>query len=248
MSHFTIAAAQIPSVRGNVAANAAAHADAIAAAAAHGVSVLVFPELSLIGYEPDLGASLVLRADDARLTSLRDLVIHHQITAIVGAPVANGRGKPAIGAFVLTPGGEMRMYRKMHLGGHEPEYFSPGDTPLSHDVNGHRIGVSICADSSQPSHARAYSDLGAGIYAAGVFLTAEWYETDAPRLQRFATEFALLTVMANQGASTGTYASVGRSAVWAPGGGLLVQADGVNSALVMATHANNGWQGTVVRM
>src|SRR5262249_42743510 len=56
MSEFKIAAAQFASVRGDLAGNILTHAAAIAAAADQRVSVLVFPELSLIGYEPDLAA------------------------------------------------------------------------------------------------------------------------------------------------------------------------------------------------
>jgi len=81
-----------------------------------------------------------------------------------------------------------------------------------------------------------------------VFLTREWYVDDAPRLQKYATKFGMLAVMANQGASTGTYESAGKSAIWAPGGHLLVQADGVERALLTATLAKSGWQGNLVRM
>lgn len=56
MPDFRIAAAQIPSRRGDIDANLATHATAMAAASRHGVSVLVFPELSLTGYEPTLAA------------------------------------------------------------------------------------------------------------------------------------------------------------------------------------------------
>jgi predicted amidohydrolase len=50
MPPFKIAAAQIPSIRGDVAANISAHEDAIRAASAHAVSMVVFPELSLTGW------------------------------------------------------------------------------------------------------------------------------------------------------------------------------------------------------
>lgn len=248
MRDFTIAAAQIASVRGNVPVNLAAHLDAVSAAASCEVSALVFPELSLTGYEPDLAASLAFAAEDARLLSLRGLAVQHQITLIVGAPMRNGVDKPAIGAFILTPTGEIRTYLKMHLGGSEIAYFSPGDGPVAHDVDGQRLGISICADSSRRTHAQTYSQLGAQIYAGGVFLTAEWYVEDAPRLQKYAAEFGMLAVMANQGKSIGTYESVGKSAVWAPGGELLVQAEGVESVLVMATLRKTGWQGNLVRV
>ena len=45
-----IAAAQAPSVAGDIAANIAIHLRFIAAAQAEGVQLLVFPELSLCGY------------------------------------------------------------------------------------------------------------------------------------------------------------------------------------------------------
>ena len=47
MPDFRIAAAQVPSVRGDIDANIATHAATMSAAAKHAVSVLVFPELSL---------------------------------------------------------------------------------------------------------------------------------------------------------------------------------------------------------
>ena len=245
---FTIAAAQISSVRGDVSRNLAAHADAVVAAASHRVSALVFPELSLTGYEPDLAAPLAFSLDDARVASLRRLAVEHRIALTVGAPVRTAADKPAIGAFILTPDGDVRTYLKMHLGKSEVAYFSHGETPFTLDVDGHRLGLSICADSSRESHAQAYRDLGAQIYAAGVFLTGEWYQEDAPRLQKYAATFGLLSVMANQGASAGTYESIGRSAIWAPGGNLLVQADGVENALVTATLGKTGWQGNLIRL
>jgi predicted amidohydrolase len=246
MFDFTIAAAQIPSVRGDVSANLAAHDAAVSAAAASEASIVIFPELSLTGYEPDIAAALAFTVDDERLNPLRRLAERHQITLVVGAPVRSGSDKPAIGAFVITPAGEVKTYLKMYLGTSEAPHFSHGDTPFVLDIKGQRIGLAICADSSRLSHPRTYTDLGAKTYAAGVFLTAEWYATDVPRLQKYAEEFGLLTLMANQGASSGTYESVGKSAAWAPGGKLLVQAEGVETVLVTATLRKSGWQGDIV--
>ena len=237
-----IAAAQIACIRGDLAANVARHEAAINAAAAAGVSVVVFPELSLTGYEPDIAASLAFTDDDVRLEPLRRLVLAHRLMTMIGAPIRTD-DKPAIGTFLFGPGATRRMYCKMHLGSSEVPFFSPGTVPVVLEVESHRIGVSICADSSQRSHAETYYRLGARIYAAGVFLTDEWYLTDAPRLQKFAADFDMLTVMANQAASIGTHRSVGRSAVWSPGGSLLAQAEGTEEVLVVATDVNGVWEG-----
>jgi predicted amidohydrolase len=66
MSEFKIAAAQVASVRGDLAGNIQTHAAAVASAALRRISVLVFPELSLTGYEPDLAADLAITQEDER--------------------------------------------------------------------------------------------------------------------------------------------------------------------------------------
>jgi predicted amidohydrolase len=248
MRLFKIAAAQVPSVRGDVEKNIATHAAAIMAAAKHDVAVLVFPELSLTGYEPDLAAELAITPADSRLTPLMELARQHRIETVIGAPLHNGADKPALGAILFTAGGETRTYRKMHLGGSEPMYFTPGDAPLALAVSGHTVGLAICADSSQPSHPQTYAEMGADIYAAGVFLNAEWYASDAPRLAHYAERYQMLTLMANHGASVGTHTSVGRSAAWAPGGALLAQAEGAETALLIATSDKGAWRGEVIRV
>jgi len=247
-SGFVIAAAQVASVRGDIDANVATHAAAIEAAASHGVTVLVFPELSLTGYEPDLAEELAITATDSRLAPLQGLARRHDLDVIVGAPLLNGTGKPTLGAILFTPDGATRCYSKMHLGSRERTSFSAGGEPLAFTSRGRTIGIAICADASQPSHPQAYADSGSSIYAAGVFLNAEWYLTDMPRLAAYAARYRMLVVMANHAASAGTHRSVGRSAAWTPDGTLLVQADGAESCLVIAASGREGWSGEVARV
>jgi predicted amidohydrolase len=248
MSDFKIAAAQIPSVRGDIAKNIVTHAAAITAAAKKGISVLVFPELSLIGYEPDLAAELAITARDERLAPLAALAEQHQMAVIVGASLFNTGSKPGLGAILIAADGSTRTYAKMHLGGSEPTYFVPGEAPLAFASHGQTIGLAICADSSKPTHPQAYADGGSTVYAAGVFLNAEWYATDSPRLAGYASRFRMLVVMANHAGSVGTYVSVGKSAVWGPGGTLLAEVVDTASCLVIATRSREAWRGEVVRI
>ena len=167
---------------------------------------------------------------------------------IVGAPLHNGTAKPALGAILIDPSGGTTSYCKMHLGSSEGAFFVAGDTPLSFTVSWHTVGVAICADTSQTTHPQTYAARGATIYAAGVFLNAEWYATDTPRFKDYALTHRMLIVMANHGASVGKYVSVGKSAVWAPGGALLAQAEGGERALVIGTSTDEGWRGHVARI
>lgn len=247
-SGFKIAAAQVASVCGDIERNIGTHAAAIEAAARCGVSVLVFPELSLTGYEPDLAAELAITPMDNRLLRLIDLARLHRIEVIVGAPLQRGATKPALGAIVISASGSPNTYRKMHLGDSERTYFTHGDAPLAISVSGHTVGLAICADSSQPGHPQTYANLGADIYAASVFLNAEWYATDVSRLADYAARYKMLTVMANHADSAGTLSSVGKSAIWKPDGALLAQTDGTESALLVATDDNAIWRGEVIRI
>ncbi|HLF11669.1 MAG TPA: carbon-nitrogen hydrolase family protein [Gammaproteobacteria bacterium] len=248
MVDFKIAAVQVASVRGDIDGNIATHAAAMTAAAGRGISLLVFPELSLTGYELDLAADLAITGTDRKLEPLRALARRHSMDIVVGAPLRDGAEKPKLGAIVIRSSGASEAYHKMHLGGDEPSYFVPGNEPLLLAVGGYKVGIAICADSSRATHPESYATSGAKIYAAGVFLTAEWYETDVPRLAKYAESYEMLTVMANHAASVGSYESVGKSAVWAPKGELLVQAVGTESALLIASSTNGTWQGEVVAL
>ena len=168
---------------------------------------MVFPELSLIGYEPDLAAETAISGQ--RLAPLAALAHQHQMAVVVGASLRTAGAKPGLGAILFAANGSMRTYAKMHLGVTEPTYFAPGGEPLSFTADGQTIGLAICADASKASHPQAYADGGSAVYAAGVFLNAEWYAT-APRLAEYASRFRMLIVMANHADSVGTHVSVGK--------------------------------------
>jgi predicted amidohydrolase len=246
MVQFKIAAAQIPSIRDNLDGNLEQHLEAIAAAARRDVSVLVFPELSLMGYEPELAKAFEMSAADPRLQPIAELAQRHQMQVVAGAAIANNLAKPYLGAFVFDENGAVRTYAKMHLGGNESEFFNSGSSLMSIESHGQSIGLSICADSSRRSHPAAYSSMGMSVYAASVFLNAEWYAADSPRFARHAAEFHMLVLMANHAASIGTLCSVGKSAVWAPDGSLIACATGTETALVIATRTLETWMGEVV--
>ncbi len=167
---FKIAAAQIPSVRGDIERNISNHLRAIDLAAVHGISVLIFPELSLMGYEPELAAVCQLASTDQRLIQVADRAKLHRMTIVLGSSIPSGFTKPYLGSIVFQNDGTHQTYAKMHLGGNESSYFSPGMQRLTLESQGHSIGLAICADSANRLHAQHYADDRANIYAASVFL------------------------------------------------------------------------------
>ena len=207
---FKVAAAQVASVRGDIEANVATHAAAIQAAGERHVSVLVFPELSLTGYELDLARESIVSERDSRLSPLIASLGNIK-WRLLSAPLPNVAEKPAIGAIVIAASGSTRTYRKMHLGGSEPNYFDAGDAPLALIVREHTVGIAICADSSRDTHPKAHR-AGRDRLCNGRLSQCRMYVTDVPRLAEYAARYRMLVVMANHAASLGTYTSVGRSA------------------------------------
>ena len=121
---LVIAVAQPPCVPLDVAANAVTHAAAVRSARAR---VVVFPELSLTGYELDGPAITV---DDPRLRPIVEACAEAGSLALVGAPVQDDDDARTYIAMLAVDGsGVTVVYRKMWLGGAEPGRFSPGDRP-----------------------------------------------------------------------------------------------------------------------
>ena len=117
---LVIAVAQPPCVSLDVAANAVTHAATVRSARAR---VVVFPELSLTGYELDAPAIAV---DDPRLTPIVDACAEAGSLALVGAPFQDDAGLTYIAVLAIDGSGATVAYRKMWLGGAEPARFSPG--------------------------------------------------------------------------------------------------------------------------
>jgi predicted amidohydrolase/LPS sulfotransferase NodH len=246
MPSFTIAAAQTSSVKGDIAANVQIHTDFVRIAAEHDVDVIVFPELSLTGYEPELAGDLILAPEDKRLHRLHELSRRLDLTIIAGAPVESGLEKPHIGALIFSPG-QSFIYAKNHLHGGEEMFFSPGDQTCVLNIKGRQVGLAICADTNHPDHARDAADHGASIYAAGVLLNENAYASDTALLQTYASKHGMLVVMANYSKHTGGWTPAGKSAIWDEEGQQVTKADGTENALVLATRHAEGWRGRVIK-
>ncbi|PRX51269.1 putative amidohydrolase [Prauserella shujinwangii] len=228
---LTVAAAQPPGAGHAVAANAVAHADAVRAAAAR---VVVFPELSLTGYELDAEP---VSPDDPRLAPLVDACRDTGTCALAGAPVSGDGGRPSIGMLAVDGSGAAVVYRKAWLGGAEPERFAPGPGPAVHEVGGWRLGLAICKDTGVDRHAADTAALGMDVYVAGVVEAEADTAVLARRARRVATGYGVGVVLASWAGPTGGGfdRTAGRSGIWRPGGDLAARAGREPGAVVRAT-------------
>ncbi|KJZ40086.1 MULTISPECIES: carbon-nitrogen hydrolase family protein [Pseudomonas] len=247
MTPLTIAAAQSISVAGDLAANIVWHQRFMQVAAEQGVQLLVFPELSLTGYERGLAADLAVVPDAKELQPLRDFAREVGVTSVVGMPIRLSDDSPVlIGALVLGADGSLGVYSKQHLHPGEEVAFAPGNGGSMLNIGGDTVALAVCADFSHASHAAAAAQQGADLYAAGVLITESGYAPDSALLKGYAGTHSMTVLMANHGGATGGWESAGRSAIWAPDGSLIVAASSTGSVMVVARRDAGGWKGSVV--
>lgn len=249
MSSLRIAAAQSVSVAGDVAANVAEHCHFIAEAAARGVHLLVFPELSLCGYELPLMGACCLQPEDEVLAPIRALACDKGMAVVVGAPIRSTPNHVHIGAITFHPNGDASIYCKQYLHAGEERFATAGTQPCgTYPVGGEAVALAICADTAHEQHPQAAAAVGASVYLASVLVSDAGYATDAGHLQRYAERYRMATLMANHGGPTGGYVSAGKSAFWSAQGRLVVTAPGVGRCLVMASRHADAWDGEVHRI
>jgi len=147
-----IALAQINPVVGDITGNERLIREGLVTARDAGAQLVLFPELAVTGYPPE---DLLLKEHflrDARAALDAIATEARGIVAIVGAPertedVANA-------AWVLADGAVQAVYRKNRLPNYgvfdEVRYFQAGDGGALIEVDGVKVGLTVCEDIWAP--------------------------------------------------------------------------------------------------
>ena len=147
-----IAAAQIDPVIGDVEGNLQRIDRAAADAAAAGATVMITPEMALLGYPP---RDLVLRQGVAEACerAAAELARRHPgMLLLVGLPRrVERRGRRLANALAVCRGGRVEGFHDKRLLPtydvfDEDRWFAPGDQATVVDHGGERLGVLLCED------------------------------------------------------------------------------------------------------
>ena len=211
MTRRSIAVAQTQPFRGDVNANLSEHVRLTALAVSEGAEVVVFPELSLTGYELGLASELAFSEHDPRLERLADAAASGSVTIIAGAPVRL-EGRLHIAAFILHPDRTSTVYTKHHLGAFgesarvegvvppaEATAFEPGDRNPLLRLGDSTAAIGVCADIGRPSHPRQAAARGATVYLASMFVIPSDFEGDSVKLRGYAAQYSMAVALANFG-------------------------------------------------
>ena len=236
------AAAQCIVRAGDIQENIRRHLLFMKSAHGFGVRFLLFPELSLTGYELELAQKLAQPMDTALITSLREYACEANMTTVVGLPLQSDNGaRPCIAAFVLHADGDLTIYTKQHLHAGEADYFSPGQGGDLLGIDGIPTALCICADFSEASHVASAAQKGAQLYAASVLIGDSGYGTDAAILKTYAHKHRMAVLMANHGGPTGGWPAAGRSCFWNEDGQVIATTSGPGDQLLIVSSDNGVW-------
>jgi NAD+ synthase (glutamine-hydrolysing) len=147
-----LALAQMNAVVGDIDGNERRIAETIAEAREAGAQLVLFPECAVVGYPAE---DLLLKEHFLRdaAAAVERLAAHADgIVALVGFPERHYDVYNS--AAVLADGRVQAVYRKMHLPNYgvfdEVRYFQAGTQPAVIEIDGVRVGLTICEDVWQP--------------------------------------------------------------------------------------------------
>lgn len=211
-----IGLAQIRSVTGEVEANVAHHIRVAKAAVTAGAELVVFPELSLTNYEPEVATALPLGLDDERLRPLRDLAEETSVRLAVGAPVST-TALPAIAMIILDPERDPTVIGKGYLHEDERQWFSEwaGSSVWEGRI---RVGMAICYEISVDEHLATLQAAGPDLYLASVAKTPKGMEAARRSLSDNAKRLGVPGLLVNSVGSCEGVLAGGGSCICAPDG------------------------------
>lgn len=227
-----IAVAQSRPVRGDIEANIQNHLQLIRKAITYSAGFILFPELSLTGYEPKQAAQLALGTDDPRLTVFQNLADQNQVIIAVGAPTPQPTGI-CISMLIFQPGKAVSVYSKQYLHEDETPYFVPGPKAALFIGDDPKMAPAICYELSIQDHIDMAVKEKARIYLCSVAKTSSGLAAARDRLGRLAAEYGIVTVLANFIGDTEEGLCPGGSALWNEQGWMVQEISEPEEGLIL---------------
>ncbi|MFE4635752.1 carbon-nitrogen hydrolase family protein [Streptomyces sp. NPDC056773] len=231
-----IAAAQLSCVPADLSANAVRAAALAVRAREEGAGLVVFPELTLTGYELDaIGADPGLwlaDAEDPRLDPVRSA----GIATAVNVALRTDGPRPVIATLVHdADGAHVTTYAKQHLFQQEREVFAAGTVPGRFELGGIGFSLGICFDNHFADVPGAGAAAGCRVHlASSLYGTGDGIAERAAVHSGIARDFGMYVALANHVGPAGAWTGCGGAAVWAPGGALLAEADAHTPSVAVA--------------
>jgi predicted amidohydrolase len=219
-----ICVAQTRPVTGDIQQNIVRHKEFINRATSFGADMIIFPELSLTGYEPTLAKALAVDPHDNRLDDFQTISNAQKVTIGAGIPIRTEKGI-TISMILFQPHRERLAYAKKYIHPDEEEFFIPGQNFPTIAIAGNTVAFAICFELSVQAHADEAFKNRAAVYIASVAKFTNGVDKATQRLSEIAGTRNVPVLMSNAiGAADGGMCA-GNTAAWNSKGILLAHLD-----------------------
>lgn len=227
-----LAVAQFQPDPGNIPGNLEQHLVLIELAIEQDCSLILFPELSLTGYEPSLATELAMQVTDERLDVFQHLSNQAEITILPGLPLATPEGAE-IGMAIFQPGQPRQTYAKQHLHADERPFFVPGNKGLGLKIGDLRLVPAICYESLLPGFIQDAVDSGCDLYLASVAKSAVGMDKAHAVFSEAARKYQMAILLSNCIGPNDNFIGGGKSAIWNNKGELAGQLDPTQTGILV---------------
>ena len=227
-----ICVAQTRPIKGDIQSNMGHHKKLINLAVSHGADIVIFPELSLTGYEPTMAKELATHQDDRRLDDFQKISDTHQITIGVGVPTKNTTGI-CISMVLFQPHKARQTYSKKYLHPDEEEFFVSGQNSTGFIGDKTNVALAICYEISVPEHVENAFKSGAEIYIASVAKFVNGIDKALSRLSDIANKYTMTVLMANCVGQADGEECAGKTSIWNNQGLLIGQLNDTNEGILI---------------
>src|SRR5919199_2940849 len=227
-----ICVAQTRPIKGDIQSNISNHKKLIDIAVFNGADTVIFPELSITGYEPELSKELAINQDDRRFEDFQMIADTKQITIGVGVPTKNNTSI-CISMLLFQPHKARQTYSKKYLHLDEEEFFISGDSYTGLMGNKKNMALAICYELSVPEHSENAFKSGAEFYIATVAKSVNQVDKAIERLSDIATKHSMTVLMSNCIGESGGMECGGRTSIWNNKGLLVGQLDDTNEGVII---------------
>lgn len=227
-----ICIAQTASSRGKVQENIQNHLRMTRSAIKLNSDLIIFPELSITNYEPNLAKELASEIQNSIFNPFQDLADNHEISIGIGMPT-NASAGINISMFIFQPNTERIVYSKQILHSDELAYFVCGNEQTILNLKGKKIAIGICYESLQREHFLNTYQKGVDIYIASVAKPKAGIEKAYKYFPEIANKFKTPILMANSVGPCDNFMSLGQSAIWNQKGELVEKLNSENQGLLI---------------
>lgn len=208
-----IAIAQTKSIKGEINSNIAQHATLLESifSSERKIDLVIFPELSITGYEPQIASEIAMRVDDNRLDIFQNYSDKFNTVIGVGVPIIQNDGV-AIGLLLFKPNDARNLYCKQYLHEDELPYFTAG-LGENNFLFDKQVALAICYEIMIPEHLEKIVKENSAIYVASVSKHKKGVDEATRQLTHLAKKYHMTVLMANNVGTSDDFIAAGNSMV-----------------------------------